>query len=340
MQYSKDETALILETLGYNVDRHYKFKIRDENTASASINPKDGKIKDFGSGWYGSIIDFMTTFENMSQKDAFSRANDIINRPQDIKFSSNQQPKFKKDTLSETASKGFITQDFIDKFQVERKENFKRFWELLSQTLPTATKEQKESIAKKYEIGYSKQADRLIMPIRNENGDCLTFWKYNKNPQPFVGDNGNLVTLPKVMFSKNRERCPFNLSDLKNFAKNQKDNETIFIVEGEKDCLNALASGFNAITLGSASARVSEKYIPLFKDINVTIAYDNDEAGQSGAKALREDLKDVCKTIEVIDWNKIARNVGIKEPLKKGFDFTDFLVARESIQEKTKDKER
>lgn len=436
MQYSKDETALILETLGYNVDRHYKFKIRDENTASASINPKDGKIKDFGSGWYGSIIDFMTTFENMSQKDAFSRANDIINRPQDIKFSSNQQPKFKKDTLSEIraaavvfglnvidnksgiyvgygenasditkgyywtiskikplddlmvfdskkemewletdkhlytektysikkeyitkmaalknsfeikknkseiANKGFITQDFIDKFQVERKENFKRFWELLSQTLPTATKEQKENIAKKYEIGYSKQADRLIMPIRNENGDCLTFWKYNKNPQPFVGDNGNLVTLPKVMFSKNRERCPFNLRDLKDFAKNQKDNETIFIVEGEKDCLNALASGFNAITLGSASARVSEKYIPLFKDINITIAYDNDEAGQSGAKALREDLKDVCKTIEVIDWNKIAKNVGIKEPLKKGFDFTDFLVARENIQEKKKDKER
>ena len=374
MQYSKDETALILETLGYNVDRHYKFKIRDENTASASINPKDGKIKDFGSGWYGSIIDFMTTFENMSQKDAFSRANDIINRPQDIQFSSNQKPKFKKDALSEiraaavvfglnvidnksgiyvgygenasditkgyywaiskikplddlmvfdskiemewletdkhlytektysikkeyitkmaalknsfeikknkseTASKGFITQDFIDKFQVERKENFKRFWELLSQTLPTATKEQKENIAKKYEIGYSKQADRLIMPIRNENGDCLTFWKYNKNPQPFVGDNGNLVTLPKVMFSKNRERCPFNLSDLKNFAKNQKDNETIFIVEGEKDCLNALASGFNAITLGSAISIIlvliyTYKMFGKEKEANMTVMF-------------------------------------------------------------------
>lgn len=37
--------------------------------------------------------------------------------------------------------------------------------------LPTATKEQKETVAKKYQIGYSKKADRLIMPIRDEFGN-------------------------------------------------------------------------------------------------------------------------------------------------------------------------
>lgn len=332
MQFSRDETAQILMHLGYDIDRSYKFKIRDEQTASASINPKDGKIKDFGSGWYGSIIDFMVTYHNLSQKEAFGRASDITNRSQNLSFSkpSSSIKHFNKERQTK-----FITQEYIDKFQTERKENFQRFWELLSQTLPAASKEAKQEIALKYEIGYSKQADRLIMPIRNENGDCLTFWKYNKNPTPFIGDDGKQVILPKVMFSKNRERCPFNIQDLKKFAENQKDNETIFIVEGEKDCLNALASGFNAITLGSASARISEKYLHLFKGINITIAYDNDEAGKTGAKTLQESLNGICKSIEIIDWNKILKNIGSKEQPKKGFDFTDFLVVREKIWQKT-----
>ncbi|OCS32886.1 hypothetical protein AWR31_08070 [Campylobacter fetus subsp. venerealis] len=331
MQFSQDETAQILMYLGYDVNNHYKFKIRDEHTASASINPKDGKIKDFGSGWYGSIIDFMVTYHNLSQKEAFARAGDIANKPHSFKLSTSSTHHKPSDKEQQS---NFITQEYIDKFQNERKEYFTRFWELLSETLPTASKEAKQNIAKRYEIGYSKKADRLIMPIRNENGECMTFWKYNKNPTPFMGSDGNMITLPKVMFSKNKERCPFNLQDLKSFAKNQKDNDTIFIVEGEKDCLNALANGFNAITLGSASTRLSDKYIPLFKGINVTIAYDNDEAGRSCAKALKETLKDICKNVEIIDWKKIAKNVGIKEELKTGFDFTDFLVAGAKLQEK------
>ena len=47
MQLTKEQTAEILNALGYQIDRTYKFKIRDEHTPSASINPKDGKIKEF-----------------------------------------------------------------------------------------------------------------------------------------------------------------------------------------------------------------------------------------------------------------------------------------------------
>ena len=49
MNFSQDETAQILMSLGYEVNRAYKFKMRDERTASASIHPQTGKIKDFGS---------------------------------------------------------------------------------------------------------------------------------------------------------------------------------------------------------------------------------------------------------------------------------------------------
>lgn len=338
MNFSQNETAEILQSLGYQIDRNYKFKIRNERTASASIHPQTGKIKDFGSGWGGSIIDFMVEFHNFTKQSAFTRALVIADRKDEINFKENTHSAPKP----QITEKPFITQEWIDKFSLERKENFARYWELLGQTLPTATKEQKEFIAKRYEIGYSKQADRLIMPIRDENGNCLTFWKYNKSPKAFMGDDGKIVQLPKVMFSKNRARCPFNLQDLKQYAKEpMSNNDTIFIVEGEKDCLNALACGFKAVTIGSASTRIDDKYLSLFKGLNVSIAYDLDEVGSKGAENLKLQLKNVCQKVEIIDWKRLANKVGIsKEILNKGFDFTDFLVATHNQKKVNKGFER
>lgn len=332
MQLTKEQTAEILNALGYQIDRSYKFKIRDEHTPSASINPKDGKIKDFGSGWYGDIVDFLVEFHNYQQKDAFRKISSMLNLNTDNSFTNfKSYENIKKENSN---MPHYISQSIIDNFQKERKENFSRFWELLSQTMPTANKEQKREIAKKYEIGYSKKADRLIMPIRDENGNCLTFWKYNPTPTPFIGSDGGVIQLPKVMFSKNRERTIFNIKNLQNFSNK---DEPIFILEGEKDCLNALASGFNAITLGSASQNIDKKFLHYFKDKYIVIAYDFDEAGQNGSKSLFSQLNGIAKEIEIIDWKKITEKLNFSNKIQKGFDFTDFLkVAQERNIEKEK----
>ena len=323
MKHTREETAMILIALGYEVDKNFKFKLRaDEKTPSASINPRTGKIKDFGSGWDGSAIDLMVDLHGYTKSQAFNFAQDILGRD-DLRLNlstSNYQNN------RETKNKnGFITQSIIDKFIRERKENFDRYWELLSQAIPTATNEQKKQIAQKYDIGYSKKSDRLIMPIKDEFGNCMTLWKYNKFPKPFLDSEGNSVLLPKVIFSKDRKRCPFNLQDLQEYR--QKLNEPIFVLEGEKDCLNALAAGLRGITLGSASSKIDEKYINLFKDTNITICYDHDEAGKSGSNVIYEQLKGVCKKIEIIDWERMAKQLDFNKYLGKGFDFTDYLVA-------------
>ena len=59
--------------LGYEVNAGWKFKIRkDERTPSASIN-SNGKIKDFGTGWYGDIVDFLEKFCSYSKREAFCK---------------------------------------------------------------------------------------------------------------------------------------------------------------------------------------------------------------------------------------------------------------------------
>ena len=328
MTQEQMQTAYILDHLGYKIDKNGKFKLRSEHTASASINPRNGKIKDFGSGWGGSVIDLMVEFHGYSKKVAFDKFHELSNQKIDLRFDTHT------DLNDKTYKEGFITQDYIDKFQKERLENFSRFWELLSAALPTATKEQKETIAKRYQIGYSKKADRLIMPICDEFGNCLTLWKYNKNPAPFMGQDGNMIQLPKLMFSKNRRRCPFNMADLVSYRNDLQ--APIFLMEGEKDCLNALAKGLRTITLGSASAKVEDRYLNLFKDANMTICYDHDEAGANGAKTVKQQLTGICKNIEIIDWERIFKKLGWPQPIKKGFDYTDYLVETKLAKERGK----
>lgn len=385
MNLHKDETRAFLEYLGFNVDEHYKFKMRnDEKTASASIDPKNGYIKDFGSGFRGDVIAFYKEIKACDDKTAFLETKKILDdlkiyneinanhnqettinnikiqtleqsiiriinnknlttdeifevlcKERKIKAYSSRADDFYDnvcDTMSNMLEKGILSRNeqsdsfsikfekepkieylddnIIQKYENERRENFTRYQELLAKLLPTCDNAKRKELAQNFQIGYSKSEDRLIMPLRDENGGIITLWKYNPNL--------NI----KYTFSKDRPRTAFNMSNLKEYIK---DERPIFIAEGEKDCLNMLSRGYKAISLGSASAKFKLEQTQILKDCYVVIAYDYDEAGRNGAKALKEQLKNVCKVVEVIDWEKILKQNKLEKELKQGFDFTDFL---------------
>ena len=64
------------------------------------------------------------------------------------------------------------------------------------------------------------------MPIRDEENRIVTLWKYNKNPNSYINDKGLEVIPGKVLFTKGRERSPFNLYDLQQYRKDI--NQEIF----------------------------------------------------------------------------------------------------------------
>ncbi len=68
-QIDREKAKAILEHLGYEVDRNYKFRLRDERTPSASIR-QDGYIKDFGSGWGGDIVALLHEHRGVELKEA------------------------------------------------------------------------------------------------------------------------------------------------------------------------------------------------------------------------------------------------------------------------------
>ena len=66
---NRDAVASIIINCGYNIDRAYKFKIRDERTPSASID-RDGYIKDFGGTFGGDVFAFLNEIVGYSKAEA------------------------------------------------------------------------------------------------------------------------------------------------------------------------------------------------------------------------------------------------------------------------------
>lgn len=314
MNFSQNDSVKILQALGYEPSLQHNFKLRNEKTASASINPKNGKIKDFGTGWYGSVIDLMTEYHNMSLHEALKFANSIL---------ENENHTYKKINFSQSeASLKLIDENSIKKFEIARKNNFSVYWKLLKNLLPVASDEQRKKIAQKYQIGFIEKSGRLIMPIRDLDEKIITFWKYTPFPKIFINSEGKNITSKKVLFSKGRPRIPFNLQILKNFNKENK----LYIFEGEKDCLNAISCGLNAITIGSASSKLDEKYLKFFKDLKIRIIYDVDLAGSYGALNLQNQLNEISEEVKIINLEKLALKIDPNFEIKKGFDYTNYLV--------------
>ena len=325
MKADKEIIMNSISNLGFEVFRNGQFHWNSSSTPDMSIN-EDGSIHCWTSSPFknntsnhGDLIDFLQVVNhNQNFKEAKEEAERLtgLTLPDINKYKDNGY------TVDNSNMKtGYISEEFIKTFDNARKDNFSRYKELLNEALPSLDFEKQKEIAIKYQIGYIEQSDRLSMPIRDEENRIVTLWKYNKNPNSYINDKGLEVIPGKVLFTKGRERSPFNLYDLQEYRKDI--NQEIFLCGGEKDTLNMIGNGHRAITLGSENENLKEKYKPLFQDLKIVISYDNDEAGQKGAEKILKQLQGVAKEIKVWNWNKVEKNQDLT--LFKGFDMTDYL---------------
>ena len=325
MKADKEIIMNSISNLGFEVFRNGQFHWNSSSTPDMSIN-EDGSIHCWTSSPFknntsnhGDLIDFLQV---VNHNQNFKEAKEEAERLTGLKLPSLDSYTDNGYTINNTNIKtGYISEEFIKTFDNARKENFSRYKELLNEALPSLDFEKQKEIAIKYQIGYIEQSDRLSMPIRDEENRIVTLWKYNKNPNSYINDKGLEVIPGKVLFTKGRERSPFNLYDLQEYRKDI--NQEIFLCGGEKDTLNMIGNGHRAITLGSENENLKEKYKPLFQDLKIVISYDNDEAGQKGAEKILKQLQGVAKEIKVWNWNKVEKNQDLT--LFKGFDMTDYL---------------
>lgn len=85
-------------------------------------------------------------------------------------------------------------------------------------------------------------------------------------------------------------------------------DNTCYFFEGEKDMLVARENGINAYTLtGGAGAKPNNYVINAFKDKDIVICYDNDDAGYNGMQTFYNVVKDKVKDVKYIDIGDVVK---------------------------------
>ena len=98
-----------------------------------------------------------------------------------------------------------------------------------------------------------------------------------------------------------------------------KSEEPCYIFEGEKDMLMAREQGINAYTLTcGAGATPNPKILGSFKDKEIVLCYDNDDAGRKGMINMFKHIKDIAKDIKYIKIGDV-----VKEEKE---DFYDYIT--------------
>lgn len=141
----------------------------------------------------------------------------------------------------------------------------------------------KDEMGKKY-LGIPVYYNNILVDVRRYN-----IMKYENQPKMKSNDNARVGWL-----------LPYD--------KFLSSNEVCYIFEGEKDMLMARELGINAYTLtGGAGAVPNEYVINAFKDKDIVICYDNDDAGHKGMESMYKELKDIVKSIKYIEIGDVVK---------------------------------
>lgn len=171
-----------------------------------------------------------------------------------------------------------------------------------------------DSHEKALSLGISEEVIKeLRIKTPTEEQDTLAFpvFVYDTLVDIRIYDPGNTPKIRSMKGATNGMIIPFDI-----WKENRK--QTTLICAGEKDMAVARSQGFNAITITGGEKSIP-KFLRYFKNRNVAIVYDNDQAGKDGAVKLANALYPYTTQIKVVtNFHEVCK--------EKGEDITDFFT--------------
>lgn len=370
----QSKMAEAVRSLGYNINKEFKFSRRDENTPSCLVN-KDGTWHDYGDGVHGDWAALYMEKNSCSFREAVKKGLSIFDINIDTGISSHQfiKPNFSTPSKkpSQNENDAPLEKRYIQWFLDGAKKHPVRYTNLCRFLMPFATPAEIKKAQWWFKIGYDAKKDRLTIPVRNKEGEYINLFKYTPfsllenvkyqlveskrmslkvtdAPNAVYTYNDNLYKRQlKVKYLFGRTRSLFNLEVLKYKPK------VLYVLEGEKDVVNATVAKKAAVTQGGAgmwkeefaqdllNACIRYKLITLPR---IIIIQDHDKMGLEATIKIHQSLSKKFPNVKMAFWKNITAeyvntqypeaDIGVIDesipetviPLK--FDYTDYEVYR------------
>jgi len=292
------KTEKILSSLGYRISRDHKFKLREENTASASIRG-DGRITDFGDGWGGDIVALLHEKRGMSLPDATLFTSQQLGIPTDRLSAApiaatpiKRRPIPQKSYDLEAIHNRFTTDFSSANGCIIRKQSI----ELIDYDFFKSSPYQKRVQGL---IGYSERDKSITIHLFDrETVQTIAIRQSNdKNGKPIKW---------KTLGSK--KFIPYEIND-----------EYIFLFSGMAEILIMEMLGLSYVMLQSDGM---VRHLPLelkeqSKDKTIVVLQDNDDSFRTIVPKIESFFSE--SEILVIDFEKL-----LGRELDHGYDFRDF----------------
>jgi len=283
------QVAEILMHEGYEVNRNFKFSLREERTPSTSIR-KDGYLKDFGGDFSGDIIRLLQEQKGLSFKDAVLYVATQLGISADLDYRAAYNPSQarrvshpKKAELTQKRSQEIEAEvNFFDKSkELQTFKNPSYRCEALAIApvwawMQTST----ENIAtfKKYAT-YDLENQTLVIKIYDYSDHLISF-KRRRYKQ------GKWVTAYRT---HPNNQCLVNVGNT--------NADIFYVVEGHHDFLTAVLLGINVFMIPTVSYRCFSKLdLNFLRDKVVYFIADLKVGCTKGIKCM-EELEDQIRNI-------------------------------------------
>jgi len=329
ISFLKNESSITLPKKSQE-DSYVKINspFREDKNASFSIHTTHGGWTDFGTGETGDFADFVARLKSIEKKEAIKY----------LKKKIGVESNIVKKPLPKSYIDVHVLNRWIDRLHNHDDEVAARillYFYTRKQISPDALKKAKVGLTEKNSIIYPYDF--------HEDGHVLT-WKEVR----YIVDADYNV---KKEFIHNASPTVF-----PNYIAESKE-ENIVICAGENDtlALNSLRLSsnfpFSAICFNCGENSFPKNIDHYFLQKNITILYDNDDAGKKGALKLAQHIAPFAKSLFIASWhnNKYVRSLlsqlreheqknetekaeALKKNLK-GFDLCDYLYAHDNPKE-------
>lgn len=139
---------------------------------------------------------------------------------------------------------------------------------------------------KALKIGYDD--GRIMIPIKSRTGYWVNARRY--------------LPVHRRVSGSNNAKC-MNIRKLgqkRYYPYEAFDEQQVFVVEGEKDCISARSQGLNAVTSTGGSAIPTDEIL-LFKGKDVVLMLDTDSVGKRNVKNYLALLKGIARSISIVE---------------------------------------
>jgi len=309
----------------------------DDTKPTLSLKEKGGEwiFKCFSCDASGDITKFVQMKDNLSPLDAVKKV--LIHHGENVEAGEKKEltpaelAEIEK-RAKEVADRKTVKIQEEKNLQKSARTQMAKASEVYAQNLYDAYEQGNEAVIKTVEakfpniynntevrdlyMGWDYDNDALCLINRNLNGETFNI-KAEKRKGFFkdwkFGSTWKEYAFPGKWISwKHATAHAFGFDFMDNT-----DNR-IVICEGEKDAINLMLLGINALTLGGVTTSW-EEHKELLKGKNIFIWFDHDEAGYINAIKKHREISEVAKSCQVIFFYKLGT-------FENKYDISDYIM--------------